>query len=252
MSFLQTLDQLRALRLPTMAEAFQEQESTPAMQSFSWQERVSHAVEREVQAREQRRMQTRRKKANLKSSLGFEDIDWLWPRKLDRQVMLSLKSCEFVKKALNVIFLGPTGVGKSALGMILCEEAIRKGFTARRTRLDALLVQMEIARGDGSLLKLRADLAKTNVLMLDDWGMPALLQQGRQDLMEIIEDRVETSTTIITSQLPVDKWHEYIGETWIADAVLDRLVHRAYRVELEGESMRKKQTVPKLDGLEEK
>lgn len=250
MSFPQTLERLRALKLLAMAQSFEEQRANSAMQSLNWEEHVALAVDAEVQARENRRIANLRKKANLKSPACFEDIDFNWPRKLDRQVILSLKSCAFVEKSLNVIFISKTGLGKSWLGKMLCEEAIRKGFTAKCFRLEPLLLAMEIARADGSLLKMRADLAKTKVLMLDDWGMPPLSARGRHDLMEVIEDRTESGATIITTQLPIDKWHDFIGDPTVADAILDRLIHRAYRIEMDGPSMRTSATNV-LDELKE-
>lgn len=252
MSFQQTLEQLRGLKLHAMARAFEEQRANSDVQALAFEERLALGVECEIQERENRRRQSREKKANLKSQACPEDIDYHTPRGLNRKVMQSLLTCDFVQKSLNVLITGPTGVGKSWLGKALGRQAIRKGFTVRCERLEPMLIGMEIARGDGSLLKLRAELAKTNLLILDDWGMPSsLTARNRQDLMELVEDRTDNGATLITSQLPVDNWHEYIGEPTIADAILDRLIHKAHRIELRGESMRKQQALPLVTSEEE-
>jgi DNA replication protein DnaC len=155
-----------------------------------------------------------------------------------------------VNNALNITFTGRTGVGKTWLACALGQQAIRKRFSVAYWRLSRLLEQVEIGHGDGTLTKLRAQLAKTKVLILDDWGLAPMTDSGRRELLEIIEDRYGSASTMITSQLPIDKWHDYIGEPTYADSILDRFLHRTHRIELRGESLRKQHALPML-GMED-
>lgn len=239
MVFEQTMEQLRRLKLHAMAQAFEDQSKNPEFLDLSLEDRVGHAVGREIQERENRRIQSLEKKAKLKSAACAEDINYSMHRGLDRRLMASLLTCDFIGKAINVILTGPTGVGKSYLAKAIARQAIRKGMTVRCERLEPLLVKMGIAHDDGSLLSLRSELAKANVLILDDWGMPPLtIARQRYDLLELIEDRCGNGSTIITSQYPTDKWHNLIGEATVADAILDRVIHRSHRIALSGPSMR--------------
>jgi DNA replication protein DnaC len=165
---------------------------------------------------------------------------------LDRGLIQSLASCQWVKEHLNVLITGPTGVGKTWLACALAHKACREGYTAQYIRLTRMLRELMIAKGDGRYPKLLANLAKVDVLILDDWGLLKLSAENRRDLLEVLEDRHGTRATIATSQLPIDEWHDVIGDPTIADAILDRLVHSAYKIKLRGESMRKRKA--KLTG----
>lgn len=245
MLFEQTMEQLRSLRLHAMAQAFEDQRAKPEMHSFSFEDRLGLGVNREIQERENRRIQGLEKKAKLNSTACAEDINYSVPRGLDRLLITSLLTCDYIKNSINVILTGPTGVGKSFIGKALGRQAIRKGLTVRCERLEPLLVKMAIAHDDGSLLTLRAELAKAHLLILDDWGMPPLtVPRQRYDLLELIEARTGNGSTLITSQYPVDKWHDLIGDPTVADAILDRVVHRSHRIELRGGTMRRLEGPP--------
>ena len=182
------------------------------------------------------------KKAKLRQQGCFEDIDFRTPRGLDKQMILSLASCDWIKQTHNILITGATGTGKSYLACALAHKACLEGHTVRYLRLPRLMEEIGIARADGSYGKHMLDLARTDLIILDDWGLAAMIKQQRYDLLEILEDRNSLKSTIVTSQLPVESWHEYIGDPTLADAILDRLVHSAYKVNLKGDSMRKKNT----------
>ena len=196
-------------------------------------------MDAEIHDRENRRLKRLLKAAKFKVSACPEDIKYTTRRGLDRQVVTNLTTCDWIQKSLNTIITGPTGVGKTWLACALGQQAARKGFSVMYKRLSRLLEELEIAYGDGSLAKERAKIAKMDLLILDDWALAPVTARGRHELLEIVDDRIGTASIMITSQLPVDQWHEYIGEPTVADAILDRLVHRAHRIELRGESMRK-------------
>jgi DNA replication protein DnaC len=179
------------------------------------------------------------KNAKLKLLASLEDVDYRSPRGLDRSVMQSLGSCDWIRKHQNVIVTGPTGTGKTYLGCALAQKACREGLSAFYLRTPALYRTLAMARADGSYGRVLSRLGRTSLLLLDDLGLAALTDPERRDLLEVIEDRHGTASTIITSQLPVEHWHEIIGDPTIADALLDRLVHNAHRISLKGESMRK-------------
>lgn len=237
-----TLNKLQDLRFTGMAKALTEQMSLPDIDALSFEERLGLLIDREVTEREDRRLTTRLRQAKLKQPACIEDIDFKHARGLDKSLILDLAQCQWIKKHLNILITGPTGVGKTWIACALAQKACREGFTVLYLRLPRLLQELPIAKGDGTYTKLLARLAKVDVLILDDWGLSKLIAEQRRDLLEILEDRHDNRSTIVTSQLPLDKWHHSIGDPTLADAILDRLVHNAYKINLKGESMRKRKT----------
>jgi len=234
------LDEINTLKLTGMYKALSDQLHMPDVESLDFMTRLGLMVDRETTERANRRLQTRLKKAKLRQQGCFEDIDFRTPRGLDKQLILSLASCNWIKKANNILLTGATGTGKSYLACALAHKACLEGYTVRYTRLPRLVEEIAMARADGSYGKLMLELARTDLIILDDWGLAAMTRPQRHDLLEILEDRNSLKSTIVTSQLPVEAWHEYIGDPTLADAILDRLVHSAYKINLKGESMRKK------------
>ena len=243
-----TLDKLHALKLTGMAAALADQSATPDITDLSFEERLGLLVDREMTERDNRRMSSRLRRAKLRHAAILEDIDYRNSRGLDKGLVQSLASCQWVKEHLNVLITGPTGVGKTWLACALAHKACREGYTAQYVRLTRLLRELTIAKGDGQYSKLLTSLAKVDVLILDDWGLMKLSAETRRDLLEVLEDRHGRRSTIATSQLPIEEWHGIIGDATLADAILDRLVHNAYKINLRGESMRKQQA--KLTGTE--
>ena len=236
-----TLDKLHALKLTGMAAALADQSATPDITDLSFEERLGLLVDREMTERDNRRMSSRLRRAKLRHAAILEDIDYRNSRGLDKGLVQSLASCQWVKEHLNVLITGPTGVGKTWLACALAHKACREGYTAQYVRLTRLLRDLTIAKGDGQYSKLLTSLAKVDVLILDDWGLMKLSAENRRDLLEVLEDRHGRRSTIATSQLPIEEWHGIIGDATLADAILDRLVHNAYKINLRGESMRKQQ-----------
>jgi DNA replication protein DnaC len=234
-----TLDKLQDLRFTGMAKALSEQMALPDIDELSFEERLGLLVDREMTEREDRRLTTRLRQAKLKQNACIEDIDFKQSRGLDKSLILDLAQCQWIKKHLNLLITGPTGVGKTWVACALAQKACREGFTSLYLRLPRLLQELPIAKGDGTYTRLMNRLAKVDVLILDDWGLSKLIAEQRRDLLEILEDRHDTRSTIVTSQLPLDQWHHIIGDPTLADAILDRLVHNAYKINLKGESMRK-------------
>ena len=235
-----TLDKLQALKFTGMATALAEQIAMPDIDEMAFEERLGLLVDREATERENRRLTSRLRRAKLKHNAALEDIDYRHPRGLDKSLIQSLAACQWVKEHLNILLTGPTGVGKTWLACALTQKACREGYTALYLRLPRLLQDMAIAKGDGRYPKLLVTLAKTDVLILDDWGLAKLTAEHRRDLLEILEDRHGARSTLATSQLPIEKWHDTIGDPTMADAILDRLVHNAYKINLKGGSMRKR------------
>ena len=234
-----TMAKLNALKLYGLVTAYEEQRLNSSTQELSFDERIGLLIDAEITDRDSRRLTRLLKSAKLKENACPEDIDYSAPRGLDRQVITTLSTCDWIEKSLNTIITGPTGVGKTWLSCAFGQLAARQGYSVLYKRLSRLLEELEIAYGDGSLLKLRARLGKVDLLILDDWALAPLSSRGRHELLEIIDDRIRAGSIMITSQLPVNQWHDYIGEPTVADAILDRLVHRAHLIELKGESLRK-------------
>jgi DNA replication protein DnaC len=235
----QTIEKLSQMKLHTMATALQEQLEKPALSGLSFEDRFAMIVDREWTSREDRKLTRRLKAARLKTQATVEDIDYQHSRGLDKSVIRSLASCQWIRSHHNVIITGPTGIGKTYLAEAFPNKACREGFTAMYCRCTRLFGELQIARGDGSYFKLLAKLAKVGLLSIDDWAMDPLTEQERKDFLELMEDRHGLKSTLITSQYPVSKWHDRIGEPTAADAILDRIVHNAHKITLKGESMRK-------------
>ena len=235
----QTLQRLRALKLTGMADAFAQQLEQPPTQQLSFEERPALLVDRERTHRDNRRLQRLLRSAHLKQQACVEDIDYQAPRGLVRAEIASLISCDWVRSRHNLHITGPTGTGKSWLACAFGHAACRQGLGVRYQRTGRLLDELRIARGDGSYSKLLRQLARLDLLILDDFGLKPLAQNERHDLLEVIEDRHGSHSTIITSQLPIGSWHDYLNDPTVADALLDRLLANAHRLELKGESLRK-------------
>jgi len=235
-----TLEKLQTLRLSGMHKALTEQLNMSDIDTLSFEERLGLLTDREITEREDRRLKTRLRQAKLKHNACIEDIDHHAPRGLDKALILQLASCRWIHEGLNLIVNGPTGVGKTWIACALAQKACREGYTALYLRLPRLFQELTLAHGDGRFPKLMATFAKTDLIVLDDWGLAKLNTEQRRDLLELLDDRHTHRSTIVTSQIPVDHWHEIIGDPTLADAILDRLVHNAYRINLKGESMRKR------------
>jgi len=235
----QTHQKLVQMRLYAMAEAFAEYLDAPKNDGLSFTARFALFVDRQFVERKQKRLQRRLKTAKLREQACLADVDYRHPRGLDREVVEQLATCNWIRQHQNLILTGATGVGKTWLACAVSHRACMEGFSAKYLRVPRLLHDLGIARADGSYAKTLEKLARVQLLILDDWGLTTLGAQQRRDILEILEDRYQRRSTILTSQLPVKKWHEYIGEPTLADAILDRVVHSAHRIDLHGPSMRK-------------
>jgi len=243
----QTLEKMNKLKWHGMSKIFEEHLHIPDIKELSFEERIGLMIDREITERENRRLTQRLNQAKLKINACIEDLDFKSGRGVNKSAILSLSNCDWVNRHQNIIITGPTGCGKTYLACALAQKACREGFYALYLRLDRLFQEMAIGRGDGRYLKLLEKFAKIDVLILDDWGLSILSDTQRKDLLEIIEDRYNVKSTIVTTQFPVDKWHEIISDPTIADAILDRLVHNSHKIEMKGGSMRKKlNSLPKL------
>jgi len=235
-----TLDQLKALKLDGMAEAFVELQTQDQADDLGHAEWLALLLDREAANRGTKRVNTRLRSAKLRHvGASVEDVDYRSPRQLDKPLFQQLATCKWVKDHRSLLVTGPCGIGKTWLGCALGQQACRHDYTVIYKRVPRLFAELELAHGDGRFPRLFRSLVKADLLILDDWGPDRLNAGQRRDLMEIVEDRYGTGSTLITSQLPVDKWHDVIGEPTFADAILDRLVHNAYRLNLDGPSMRK-------------
>ena len=238
----QTLHKLFVMRLNGMADAFGGQLEQTGLSELSFEERFGMLVDRQWSWKEDRALSRRLRTSRLKSTVSVEDIDYQTPRGLDRSLLRSLTAeSEWVKKHQNVILTGATGVGKSWLAGALAHKACRDGYSAYYVRTTQLFRELALAHADGSFSRLLRRLALTDVLVIDDWAMAPLTDVERRDFLEICDDRYQTRSTILTSQSPVANWHAQVGDPTAADSILDRLMHNSHRMELKGDSMRKKQ-----------
>jgi DNA replication protein DnaC len=234
-----TIERLYDMRLGAMAEALSTELERSGDPALSFAERFGLVVEHQWAVREEGRLARRLKNAALKVDASIEEIDFTSARGLDRSVIADLAELSFLRSAGNIIITGATGLGKTYLACAIADRACRRGHTALYKRVGRLIFELAIARADGSYLKAIDRLAKVDLLILDDWGLASIEAQPAADLMDVIDDRVGRSSTIIGSQLPVSEWHHLIADPSVADALLDRLVHRSVRIELKGGSMRK-------------
>jgi DNA replication protein DnaC len=231
---------LRALKLDGMADAFAELQAQDGAADLGQAEWLGLLIDREAANRSTKRFQSRMRAAKLRNSgAAIEDVDYRAPRQLDRDLFRRLAEGAWIEKCQNLLITGPCGVGKTWLACALGQKACRDGRTVLYHRLPRLFAELELAHGDGRFPRLFRQLVRTDLLIIDDWGPDRLAPQQRRDLMEIVEDRHGAGSIIVTSQLPVDAWHAVVDEPTLADAILDRLVHNAHRLTLDGPSMRK-------------
>lgn len=236
------ITQLRQLKLTGMAEALSQQLAQPGVhQDLAFEDRLGHLVARELDSRDTRALGRRLKAAKLKLAASLDAIDFSHPRGLQRSGLLALAHGDWLARGLNLVIAGPTGCGKTYLACALGQHACLRGYSVRYFRAGRLFEQLSCAHGDGSFPRLMLQLAKTDLLILDDFGLDALNAQQRSDFLELMEDRHGKRSTLVASQLPVQHWHASIGDATLADAILDRLVHNAYKLNLKGESLRKRQ-----------
>lgn len=240
----QNVERLKALKLHGMARALETMDALGSQDSLPFDERLAVLIEREAAERANLALSQRLRQAQMRQNACLEDLDVTASRGLDRSLVRELASCRFVREARPVLVIGPTGVGKTWLSCALGNRAAREGHSVLYVRLNRLLDDLATARIKGSGNRLLRKLAGVEVLILDDWAMMELSAAQRRDLMEVIDDRHERRATIVATQVPVDRWHDLIGDATYADAILDRLVHQAHRIELKGESLRKARTVP--------
>jgi len=237
-----TLEQLHSLRLTGMADALSQQLNQPnTYEELGFLERLSLLVNSESTCRDNRKITRLLKQAKLRLNVQPVDIDYRVRRGLNKDTMAQLLQFDWIHQHRNLLIEGPTGTGKTFLACALAQNACERGISVRYYRSSRLFETLTIAHGDGSFGKLLAQLAKTELLIIDDWGLEVLTRQQRTDLLEVMEDRHGGGSTLITSQLPLPHWHEAIGDPTLADAILDRLLHNAHKIKLKGESMRKKQ-----------
>jgi DNA replication protein DnaC len=235
----QTIERLLSLRLTGMAQAFSAQLQDTGYHDLSFEERFGLLVEQEWLYRQNKRLARLLRQARLRLSACLEDIDYVTPRGLDRGLMKSLGTCQWIKEHLNILICGPTGVGKTFLVCALANAACRQGLSARYYRVPRLLQELSLARGDGSYSLFLSQLAKIELLVLGDWGLTSFTETSSRDLLEVVDDRCQVRSTIMAGQLPLEHWHGLFPDPTVADAVLDRLVHNAYKINLKGESLRK-------------
>jgi DNA replication protein DnaC len=235
-----TIDKLHALRLGAMAAAWTTQREDPKSQEIDFDSRFGMLVDAEHLSRENKRIARALREAKLRiANACVEDIDYSSKRELDRALLRQLSTCVWIGSHANVIVTGATGTGKSYVACALAQQACRTGFRALYRRMPRLLEELALVHADGTYTRLLGRLAKIDLLVLDDWGLAPLREQERRDMLEIFDDRHGARSAILTSQLPVEKWHDYVADPTIADALIDRVVHNAHRIKLKGPSRRK-------------
>jgi DNA replication protein DnaC len=235
-----TVERMRALGLAAMADAFIEMQNAPDAAELTREDWLGLLVDREATSRENKRLARRLREARLRQSAVVEDADLHAPRGLDRALFHKLATCEWVRDHHHLVVVGPTGIGKSWLACALGHKACREGFSVLYKRATRLFSDLTQARGEGRMPRLLTALERTRLLIIDDWGPEPLNSEQRRDLLEIVDDRCDRGSLLITSQVPVNRWHEVIGDPTLADAILDRIVHRAHRIELKGPSLRRR------------
>ena len=235
-----TLDLLHELGLHGMAHGFRELAQNPEAGHLQHGEWLAILLEHEATLRRQKRFEARARTARLRHPASVEDIDYHAQRGLDRVLLLKLCGCDWIRQHRNLLVTGPTGIGKSWIACALGHKACRENLSVLYQRVPRLMAAFALARGDGRYAKLLRSLARVNLLILDDWGPEPLGAEQRRDLLEIVEDRYDSGSLLITSQLPIARWYELIGDPTLADAILDRVIHNAYRIELSGDSLRKR------------
>jgi DNA replication protein DnaC len=238
-----TLDQLNALGLFGMAKAFEELQGSDTAKALDNIEWLGLLLDREMTFRKEKRLAARLRHAKLRHQACMEDVDYRSPRGLDKALFLRLGDCDWIKARDNLAICGKTGTGKSWLACALGHQACRGDYSVLYRRVPRLFAELALAHGDGRHARLLRALGRVNLLVLDDFGLAPLDEEARQDLLEILEERYGRGSTIVTSQLPVDRWHDIIGNPTYADAILDRLIHKAHRIDLTGESLRKPRSI---------
>ncbi len=238
MSHQTVIDQLRDLRLPGMVEAYAQQVGDSVFTSLPFEKRVQMLIEAEASHRDTARYHRILKLAKLKFVAAPEDVDYGSRRNLDKTVMAELLTCSWIGDQTNVLITGATGTGKTWLACALAVQAARKGISVTYRRVGRLLEEMASGHEDGTISRQRSQLARMQLLLLDDFGLSAMSPQGRSDLLEILDDRVGVASTIVMGQMPVKEWHGFINDPAVADAILDRVIHSSAKIELRGESMR--------------
>jgi DNA replication protein DnaC len=233
------LEQLKTLKLDGMLEALQGQNKLPNIGKLGFEERLGLLVEHEVSLRESKRVKRRLNTARLKTQACFEDISFKATRKLDKSLVISLETCQWVRDHRNIFITGSTGTGKTFLAEAFAHKACLKGFTALSVRLPRFLEELVQAKAEGTYLKRLLAISKIDILLLDDFGLSPFTDQNRRDFLEILDDRYKKKSTIITSQLEVKLWHSAIGDATLADAIMDRVTHNSYRFALVGPTLRK-------------
>lgn len=235
------IENLKRLRLKGVIEALECQLKNPESNNLLFEERLALLIDNEIGIRERKQLQTRLKRAKLKHQACMPDVTYEAARKLDRSLFLSFESCRWIDERRNILITGFTGTGKSYLADALAHNACMKGYVVRRVQCPRFFYELVAAKADGSYLKIQTELAKADLLIMDDLYIAPFSDENRRDLLEVMDDRYNKTSTIVTSQLPMKDWHEALGDATLGDAILDRLVHNSYKIDLEGPSKRKSQ-----------